>query len=77
MSGSEDNWIDGIDPRGFAEEECAYWLDGTYEFWDDEHKDKQELYPPWVPLIVTPAINATIDWVEIKKRIVENYKKLE
>jgi hypothetical protein len=72
ISGDDDDWINEIDPRRFAEDECANWLDGTYESDDD-----QELYPPWVPLVVTPAINATIDWVEIKKRIVENYKKLE
>lgn len=71
MSGSEDDWIDHIDPKSFAEEECTNWLDGTYELEDDD----EVLYPPWVPLVVTPAISATVDWDEIKKRIITEYKK--
>lgn len=70
MSGSiDEKGEDWIDTKGFAEEECEHWLEGEYQMDDDS----DEMYPPWVPLVVTPAISDTIDWALIQKTICETY----
>jgi hypothetical protein len=43
--------------------------DGLDE-WDE---DDEEIYPPWINMILHPAI--TIDWAEIKRLICKNYKE--
>ena len=62
--------IDEIDPEKYAEQECDKWIEGApgYEMDDDE-----EIYPPWINMILHPAI--TIDWAEIKTLICKNYKE--
>jgi hypothetical protein len=69
MSSDDDDFIDTINPKNYAQQECECWLRGEYQMDDGE-----EMYPPWVPLVVTPAISETIDWPEIKSLLCKNYK---
>jgi hypothetical protein len=62
MDCSAEKSEDWINPKIWAEEECQNWLEGVYEM----PEGSDEMYPPWVTLVVTPAINNTIQWAEIK-----------
>ena len=73
MWSSDDEWIETLEPKEFAEQECECWIKGLPGYQMD---DGEEMYPPWVPLVVTPAISDTIDWPEIKTHLCKNYKEM-
>jgi len=72
MSSDDDDFIDTINPKNYAQQECNSWLVCAPGYQMDDGSD--EMYPPWVPLVVTPAISDTIDWPEIKTLLCKNYK---
>lgn len=51
--------------RDYMEKEADNWLCAEYEGEDDE------MWPSWVNLVCTPAINSTIDWELIHRAINE------
>jgi len=61
-----------INTKHFAEQECDHWLEGEYEM----SEGSEEMYPPWVSLVVTPAISATIQWDEIQKIVCEMHDEM-
>jgi hypothetical protein len=72
MSSDSPRAEDWIDVKDFAEQECQNWLEGEYEM----PEDSDEMYPPWVTLIVTRAINAQIQWADIQTIICERHNAL-
>jgi hypothetical protein len=59
-------WASPEEIREFALDNADDWVTGEYEM--DE--DSEEMFPSYVALLVTPAIEKTIDWEYISKRVI-------
>ena len=71
MSSDDDtgDWTTPACVRQFAIEEAGYWLTGYYEAADTD----EEMFPSYVALVSTPAIEKTIDWELISKSVRQKY----
>lgn len=72
MSSNVEKAEEWITTKDFAEQECDNWLEGEYEM----PEGSDEMYPPWVALVVTPAISATIQWDEIQKIVCDMHNEM-
>lgn len=74
LTGSVDDntWFYEIDPKEYltsmAEDLVSLEMDGS-------NSETGEMFPEWCSLVVTPAIERTIDWDCVRAAVIEMYEE--